>query len=83
MKRVETTQEAVLDSAIFLNTVDLVAKKAQKLKVGTIGFDMGIFIAKLKTSLKSGDSQYDLSKLNNRVRKACSIIPAIDFMSSC
>ena len=46
-KSVVTANDALLDSSILVRTVELAAKKAQKLKLGSVGFEIDIYMAKL------------------------------------
>ena len=79
-KRVTTARDAVIDSTILVKTVELAAKKAQKLKIGGIGIEIEIYMAKIKAKLLGSGDQYSLLKISPLVRKACRIAPATDFM---
>jgi hypothetical protein len=54
-------------------------QKAQKLKLGGIGFDVLEYVDKVKQKLRVG-GEIDWSKLDRDIKKACLLTPAIGFM---
>ncbi|KAI8893569.1 Nse4 C-terminal-domain-containing protein [Globomyces pollinis-pini] len=76
--KVKTTQEAVLDSTFILKTIDIAAQKAQKMKLGGVGFDIDEYIAKLMNKISEDESNWN--GLTSLVKGCCSQVPAVSFM---
>ena len=77
---VQTAQDAVLDAVAIRRVAEIVEEKAQKLKLGGVGFDLDEYIIRLKNVLKSTSENYEWSEISDNVNKANLLCPTADFM---